>query len=363
MGMIISSMLMVVFLTYHLYRILEAKPRPLPYKDQPILNGSVPLVSFLVPAWNDQRHISGFIEAFNALTYPNKELILCVGGQDGSLEYAQQFASKTIIVVPQNAGEGKQKALKKSYPLSHGEILYLTDIDCRLTDPLVFHMIHLLMKNEVVVTGPSDPLSYQRDKPLVRVQWAVDRATESPTCSTTTGILGRNAALRRSVLDMVGAFNESVPSGTDYFLAKKLLECGQSIMFVPYARIDSEYPETLSLYIRKQARWIRNVFALGQKFHEHQEVLASLVTLAIPVVTVVCIVSGLATIIFGVPFWSWLLGLTAIILILHPLFNRIRYLKMYGAHVPVQGVLEHWLGTSIASVRAGWQVMMNSWVW
>ena len=57
MGMIISSMLMVVFLTYHLYRILEAKPRPLPYKDQPILNGSVPLVSFLVPAWNDQRHI------------------------------------------------------------------------------------------------------------------------------------------------------------------------------------------------------------------------------------------------------------------------------------------------------------------
>ena len=359
---ILLAALMAIFLLYHFYRIITAKACPLPYQDIPELPESLPTVSFLVPSWNDKKHLEPFIRSFNTLSYPHKELILCVGGCDGSFEYAQQFSSPVITVLRQDPGEGKQRALRKSYPLSHGEIIYLTDVDCRLTDNVVYHMVSTVLNNDCTVTGPSDPLHGQRRNPLIQVQWAVDRVTEPSTCTTTGGILGRNAVVPKSLLDAVGAFDQDVPSGTDYFLAKTLLRHNCPILFVPYARITSEYPETLGLYIRKQSRWIRNVLVLGMKFHEKQEVSSSLMTMAIPVVTVLSMIAASITIVVN-SHWSLAVTFVVFVLILHPVLARLRYLCLAGIPVTITGVGLHFLGTSMASLRATEQIMRKSWVW
>ncbi len=362
MNAIVLAVLLCLFFLYHFYRIITAPPRPLPRQDLPSLDRTYPLVSFLVPAWNDRRHIEAFILAFNELSYPHKELLLCAGGDDGSLEYAQQFSSPIVTVLEQAPGEGKQRALRKSYPLTHGDIIYLTDIDCRLSDDVVYHMIHTLLDTGCTVTGTSDPLPIQRDNPLVQMEWAVDRATEPYSLTQTRGILGRNAAISKSILDSVGAFDEDTPTGTDYFLAKKLLQHHHTIWFVPYARIPSEYPETLGIYMRKQSRWIRNVLVLGKKFHENDDVWASLKTMAIPLVTILWIITGLVTILMHSQ-WDLTVAFVILILVAHPMLSRIRYLRLSNLPVRITGVWWHFAGTSLASMRAAGQVVRKSWEW
>ncbi|NJK33015.1 MAG: glycosyltransferase [Deltaproteobacteria bacterium] len=89
----------------------------------------------LVAAWHEADHIGAHIAAFQALRYPNKELILCAGGADGTCAIAQGCANESIHILEQMPGEGKQRALRRCYAAASGELIYLTDADCLLIGP------------------------------------------------------------------------------------------------------------------------------------------------------------------------------------------------------------------------------------
>ena len=55
-----------------------------------------PLVSLLVAAWNEEAHLVAFLSSFMALAYPQKELILCAGGDDQTWALAQAWATPTV---------------------------------------------------------------------------------------------------------------------------------------------------------------------------------------------------------------------------------------------------------------------------
>ena len=56
----------------------------------PILPDPGPKVSVLLPAWRERDYIASAIEAFLALSYSNKEIIVCAGGGDGTLDIARR---------------------------------------------------------------------------------------------------------------------------------------------------------------------------------------------------------------------------------------------------------------------------------
>jgi cellulose synthase/poly-beta-1,6-N-acetylglucosamine synthase-like glycosyltransferase len=89
-----------------------------------------PRVSFLVPAWNEAQHIQACLGSILALRYPEKELVVCAGGEDGSYTLAKRFEGPEVIVLKQQPGEGKQCALRRCFANSTGEIIFLTDADC-----------------------------------------------------------------------------------------------------------------------------------------------------------------------------------------------------------------------------------------
>lgn len=70
-------------------------PSPPPLHTWPAL----PKVSFLVPAWNESKNIVPFISSYTNLKYPNKELVLCAGGQDDTYAQAMAYCGPDIKVI------------------------------------------------------------------------------------------------------------------------------------------------------------------------------------------------------------------------------------------------------------------------
>lgn len=348
--------LALLFIAYHAYRWYAATP----YATVPpctwVPAADAPKVSFLVPAWNAARDIPAFVASYQSITYHHKELILCAGGGDGSFEIAQRFASDGVKVLEQKPGEGKQKALGRSFPASDGDLIYLTDIDCRPSDEVVNNLLaHVADGTAAVATGASRPLDDQRSDPFVLTQWAVEQATQPRVPTNTSGLLGRNAALTRAAVDATGGFATSAPSGTDYTLAKEVLREGFDIRFVPGSPMPTEYPATFGMYARKQARWIRNVFVLGGRHGATAEVRATLLTLLLPY-SLCCL---LLVAVVGVG----LAGFLALLFVVHAVINRLRHLHRANLPLDVLGALRHFLADQAAALRAGWQIVNRRTTW
>jgi hypothetical protein len=66
----------------------------------------LPKVTALVAAWNEGLYIEEHIESFLALRYPDKQLVLVAGGDDGTLEMARRYACAQVKIMEQQPGEG-----------------------------------------------------------------------------------------------------------------------------------------------------------------------------------------------------------------------------------------------------------------
>jgi cellulose synthase/poly-beta-1,6-N-acetylglucosamine synthase-like glycosyltransferase len=236
-----------------------------------------PLVSILLPAWNESDHIEACLQAVLALRYPNKQLIICAGGSDDTLARAQQYANSDIIVLEQQPGEGKQRALRRCYAQAAGEIVFLTDADC-LLDDVCFErtLAPLLVQGEAATTGTWQPFVRQTDQPLVRYQWSHHVYRELWLADYPSSLDGRNAAVRRNILEDVGGFVLDTPIGTDYLLSRQLEAGGYQIRLARGSQIQTEYPQTITAYWRQLSRWFRNPLILGWQWADWPLVVAVL---------------------------------------------------------------------------------------
>lgn len=288
-----------------------------------------PRVSVLVAAWNERDDLPAFLSAIADLNYPDVELVLCAGGDDGTYAFASEICESypAVKLLEQQQGEGKQHALQRCYELASGEILFLTDADCILDDrTFETTLAPIINQGAAVATGGSSPIPDQLADPFVLQQWFTDLYSRSRWGETTSGILGRNAAISRAALNAIGAFSASVASGTDYYMAKQLMATGTPI-HVARSQVATRFADTLPAYRRQQTRWLRNVVTHGSAFGASDEVRANLLPslvgagmLALPVASI--IIGPLA-------FALWLVAF------FHAVLSRARYCR-FGEIVSAQ---------------------------
>jgi cellulose synthase/poly-beta-1,6-N-acetylglucosamine synthase-like glycosyltransferase len=232
-----------------------------------------PSVSVLVAAWNEAAAIDDHLRSFCALRYPHKQLVLCAGGDDGTFERACRWANLQVVVLEQQEGEGKQQALRRCLPYATGAVIVLTDADCLLSEPAFCRLLAPLATGASrVVTGTSEPYAAQRGCALVQYQWLTDLAWSAQLPETVDGVLGRNCALLRPVLDEIGGFDAPVRTGTDYFMSRQLARAGHAIRAVPDSRIATRYPDSARAYLRMWRRWNKNLLIHGPRFGAWRDV-------------------------------------------------------------------------------------------
>ena len=299
-----------------LAQIQEPEPLP-PLEEWPEL----PLVSVLVAAWNEADFIERHIESFRALRYPNKELVLCAGGDDKTYELAREHAGEGIAVLEQQLGEGKQHALERGLSRAAGSIIFLTDADCLLDDISFERTLFFVASGaEQVCTGASLPYPEQMTDPFVFGQISSQLYGTLHVPRYAAGLLGRNCAVSRTLLEESEGLSEPAATGTDYVVAKVLVAAGARIRQLPTSRVATHYPEGPAEYIQQQRRWLCNVALHGRRFRAMDEVraavktsLVGLVMLTIPVLALV--------------LWRLLL-LPWSLLIFHGWLSRARHLLL-----------------------------------
>jgi GT2 family glycosyltransferase len=309
-----------------LARVVQSRgSQPIP----PLPKG--PLVSTLVAAWNEAELIERHLESVLQLRYPNREYLLCAGGQDGTYQIAGRSVRPGLVVLEQQPGEGKQAALRRCLAQANGEIIFLTDADCLLDDQSFERTLEPLLRDQAeAASGGARPLDEQVDghdkvdgragaNPLLLSRWAADAYLEAHLPSERDGLRGANAALTRSALRRAGDLAAEVRSGTDYHLARMLQRAGIPIRSVPDSALRTRYPASLADAARRQRRWLRNVVRLGLQYGAAAEARAARRT---------CL---LACAVLGLPLAAPLVGRLALVLCLLALVEgslaKGRYLR------------------------------------
>jgi cellulose synthase/poly-beta-1,6-N-acetylglucosamine synthase-like glycosyltransferase len=324
-------------------RFLANRPR-VPKLNPP--GGNLPRVSFVVAAWNEEDRIRRFLEAVFRLSYPNYELVLCAGGQDQTLKIASEYQDEKFILLEQLPGEGKQRSLQRGLEKATGEIIYLIDADCLINDSVfAWTLAPLINQGEQAVSGSMCmPFPEQINEPFVINQCAshLYAAIHQPAYSF--GLLGGNCAVSRKALDLAGDFRTEVRTGTDYDLAKRLLQQGIRIRSEMNASIMSKYPTLISAYYRQQRRWVRNVVLHGLRFKAYGDVLACLRTslvgfgmLLMPFLAIfLSLFPGIPVTIANIMLAGWILGL------LFAFLSRLRYLSMARSLLGMDYPIKYW---------------------
>ena len=244
-------------------RALQIRARPI----APIHLKATPRVTILAAAWNEAGHIAAHLQSVCALRYPNKEYILCAGGPDGTYALACRQAADWMKVLEQQPGEGKQRALRRCWMHATGEVVFLTDTDCMMNNDAFVRTLAPVINNEAeAATGRFAPLAEQQTHPFARMQWCVDNYGRTFSGPYIEGLIGRNAALTRRVIEQTGGFSADVLIGTDYYLARQVVAAGEQIRYVHASIIETQYALSVRAYVRQQSRWLRNILQHGAAF-------------------------------------------------------------------------------------------------
>ncbi|WP_240373982.1 glycosyltransferase family 2 protein [Bacillus piscicola] len=271
----ISLFLIWLMLFYHAFLMLGGYIHSINYKkyQQKVVKDDqdLPTVSILIPAHNEEVVIEDTLLSMIRLHYPKEKLEVIVindNSSDQTGAIIDRFAStctfvKAVHTKPPFAGKGKSGALNQGLKQATGEIIAVYDAD-NTPEPdairlLAKALIHDKKAGAVVgkfrvVNANKNLLTRLINIETLTFQWLAQAGRWFWFKMTT--IPGTNFAIRRSILDQLGGWDEKALS-EDTELSFRVYNLGYYIRFFPAAITWEQEPENLKVWWRQRTRWAR----------------------------------------------------------------------------------------------------------
>lgn len=244
------------------YRQRHADPGPAgcgPLFDEP------PLVSVVVPAFNEADVVENCVRSFLRSDHAPLEIVLVDDGSSddtyGRMRRLAETDDRVTALTQDNAGKGA--ALNTGIRASHGEVVVLVDADglCR-RDTLTLLLRGFHSDRVGAVGGNDRPVNL--DRVLTRMLAVIGhvgtglqrRVLDVLGCVPV--VSGNLGAYRRRVLDEVGDLRTDT-LGEDLELTWRVHRAGYDVAFVPDALVYAESPSTLRGLWRQRVRWARGL--------------------------------------------------------------------------------------------------------
>jgi cellulose synthase/poly-beta-1,6-N-acetylglucosamine synthase-like glycosyltransferase len=262
-------------------------------------NAAMPLVSVLLPAFNEEERIASTLESLLASSYPFLEIIVIDDGStDKTFDVASRFAGEThglrVRVVHKPNG-GKSTALNLGFRVSHGELVMCVDADSRLERNAIRRLASVLRDGKVAAAAGQVRVRNRRSM-LTRLQaleYALMNGIPRLAQSNFAHVLiapGPVAMFRRSVLLDIwrkwgGQFDEGTPDtrfpsgpwehdtfAEDCDVTLNALLLGHRVVFEPAAISYTTSPGWLLPLLNQRYRWTRGnlqaVLKSWRRWHE-----------------------------------------------------------------------------------------------
>jgi poly-beta-1,6-N-acetyl-D-glucosamine synthase len=233
-----------------------------------------PLVSVIVPAYNEGKVIRNCVDSILADEYPRKEIFLVDDGStDDTLEAMQRYEDLANVVVISQENGGKASALNAGIARASGDMLFFVDADGIFAPTTITEMLSGFDRPDVGgVCGNDEPVNLDRMQTrllalLTHGTAFVRRALTRINCLTI--VSGNLGAFRRAVIEEVGGFTEGF-IGEDLELTWRLRRAGYRVNFCPRARVYAEMPSTLRSLWKQRVRWTRG---LVQTARRHKDMM------------------------------------------------------------------------------------------
>jgi glycosyltransferase involved in cell wall biosynthesis len=112
------------------------------------------LVTAIVAAYNEERHVARCLESLTAQTYRPLEILLADDGStDGTVRVARRLPAAQVLSLPHR---GKARTLNAAAAQARGEILVFVDADLTLATDYVAKLVAPILAGEALGTSHCD---------------------------------------------------------------------------------------------------------------------------------------------------------------------------------------------------------------
>jgi biofilm PGA synthesis N-glycosyltransferase PgaC len=238
-----------------------------------------PLITVIIPAYNEERTIIKALDALAEADYPSKEIIVVDdGSSDNTFAAATRYREKlgkdvlfSVIKKPENGG--KSSAINHGLLFAKGEYVVTVDADSIVARDALKMIIKYFQNPSVAGVGGN-----------IKV---LNRSGLLTNCQALEYVVGIN--LWRRAFDIfgvvmvvpgaLGAFNKKVLKQTgnydkdtlteDFDITIKALKCGKVVQASSGAMAYTEAPATLGDFYKQRIRWYRGNM---QTFVKHKDI-------------------------------------------------------------------------------------------
>jgi cellulose synthase/poly-beta-1,6-N-acetylglucosamine synthase-like glycosyltransferase len=223
--------------------------------------GFTPLVSVVVPAFNEEKVICRTIESLLASDHKNFEiLVVDDGSSDTTYELARgKFSGNKKVTVFQKENGGKASALNFGWLRAKGEIIIALDADTLFLPNTITELVHRFadekvgavagnakVGNRINIVTKWQALEYITSQNMDR------RAFSSLNCITV--VPGSVGAWRREILEQTGGFSADTLA-EDQDLTIQIRKLGYKIGYEENAIGLTEAPDSLRGLAKQRFRW------------------------------------------------------------------------------------------------------------
>jgi len=267
--------LIVIFILAALERKTEKRKN-----NSAIITNQYPLVSIIVPAYNEEVNAVNSIENLLKCNYPVFEIIFIDDGSTDATykKVTDAFESNSLVKILTKENGGKASALNHGIEQSNAQYVVCIDADTQLaTDAVSKMMQHFLnpiggqkigavagtvkVGNEVNVLTKWQSIEYTVGQNLDRKAFAQVNAI--------TVVPGAIGAFNKKILIEAGGFTTDTLA-EDCDLTIRILKLGYQITNEQNAVAFTEAPETVKQFLKQRFRWS---FGVMQTFWKHKELL------------------------------------------------------------------------------------------
>ena len=220
-----------------------------------------PLVSFIIPAFNEEANIAHTLAGVLAVDYPKFEVMVVDDcSTDGTLAEIEPFLTDPRIrLVRKHVNEGKAMALNDTIPLSKGELILVMDADAVPDPKILDHLVpHFKYPRCAAVTG--NPRVVNRDSFLSKLQ-AIEFASIISLMRRAQRVWGRIMTMsgvvgifRRSAMFDVGLYSPDMAT-EDIDLTWRLQLRHWDVRYESRAVMWMRVPQSLTGLWRQRRRW------------------------------------------------------------------------------------------------------------
>jgi len=236
---------------------------------------SVPFVSIVIPAFNEEQPILRSLEALRQLEYPLFEVIVV---NDGSTDFTFSAIERSRVkCIHLKQNQGKAAALNAGIAAAKGAIIVFSDSDSWLHPMALRHLVQGFSSPDVGAVAGTVEIEHSTN--LLRrwqiieytfAQFFVKKAQLGSSRSVAI-CPGPVCAFRKDLLLKIGGFTKRTIT-EDFDSTLKIIKTGYRVEYSPKAIAYTDAPATWQELKRQRLRWFRGHI---QTFRLHKDLLFS----------------------------------------------------------------------------------------